>query len=84
MKKIKKAKKETRIEKKLNKISTNIEKVKNISIGLWTDVKIWNEKNDNKLRPFEDTLLSKLISDLRIIQSEYISALKVLVKDAEK
>lgn len=80
----KKIRKETRIEKKLNKISVNLEKVKKLSLSLWTDVKIWNEKNENRLRPFEDTLLSTLVSDLRVIQSEHISALKVLVKDAEK
>ena len=75
--------KESNIEKKLNRISLECEKLKNKSLTLWTEVKKWNEKNDNKLRPFEDVLLSRLISDLRVIQNEHMSKLKVLVRDVE-
>ncbi len=79
---MKKAKKENALEKKLNKISNNFDKIKKESLELWVQVKKFNLKNDNRLRPFENELLSKLITDLRIIQSDHITRLKVLIKDA--
>jgi hypothetical protein len=74
-------KKQNKILKKLESISDDVEKIKKKSVELWSEVKKTNLECENKLRPFEDILLSKLLTDLRIIQNEHISALKVLAKD---
>ncbi len=66
----------TIIKKKFEKLSSNVKKLKEDSVKLWNDVHIWNSKNDNKLRTFEDILLKKLMADLRTINNEHIVQLE--------
>lgn len=67
----------TSIKKKFKKLSTNVKKLKEDSVKLWNDVHVWNSKNDNKLRSFENILLGKLVADLRVIQNEHITQLEI-------
>lgn len=78
-----KNKKTSHIEKKLNSLTSEIERIKNHSLILWTEVKKFNVKNNYTLRQFEDFLVGKLISDLRTIQNEHLSALKALIREKD-
>lgn len=78
-----KNKKTSHIEKKLNSLTSEIERIKNHSLILWIEVKKFNVKNNYTLRQFEDFLVGKLISDLRTIQNEHLSALKALIREKD-
>jgi phage pi2 protein 07 len=64
------------IKKKFKKILIDVENLKEDSVKLWNDVHIWNSKNDSELRTFENILLNKFLTDLRIIQNEHIIQLE--------
>lgn len=64
------------IKKKFKKILTDVENLKEDSVKLWNDVHIWNSKNNSELRTFENILLNKFLTDLRIIQNEHIIQLE--------
>jgi sulfatase maturation enzyme AslB (radical SAM superfamily) len=78
---VKKKTKKDKFDKQFENIEKNISKLKEKSLLLWTNINLWNKKNNSKLRPFEDFLLSKLINDLRVIQSEHFPIMKAMLEE---
>ena len=69
------------IEKQFKDFSKDVKKIKEKSLRLWTKIHEWNSKNDNALRHFEDVFLTKIVSDLRVIQNEHVTLLENIIKD---